>query len=165
MAALKEEGMISKNTHKLYKRPFRNDRIHVARGEGVPPSLAEVSHAVAVGPLCHTGGQLAIDAEGRLLDGSVSEQADLAFRNLLSVLAAAGFSKNDIVFVDITLSDIGELPDVNAAFRRVFVHPPRPARAVMEASALPLGAKVRLHALAVRSDMQSAAEKPGQRRA
>jgi 2-iminobutanoate/2-iminopropanoate deaminase len=131
----------------------------------VPPSLAEISHAVAVGPLCHTGGQLAIDAEGRLLDGSVSEQADLAFRNVLSVLAAAGFSKSDIVFVDITLTDIDELPEVNAAFRRIFVHPPRPARAVMEASALPLGAKVRLHALAIRSDMHSAVEKPRQRRA
>jgi 2-iminobutanoate/2-iminopropanoate deaminase len=122
----------------------------VTQGDGVPPSLAGVSHAVAVGPICHTGGQLAIDGSGRLVDGSVGSQARLAFKNLLAVLAAAGFAKSDIVFVDIALIRIDELPAVNKEFHQIFADLPRPARAVLEASALPLGAKVRLHAIAIR---------------
>jgi len=122
----------------------------VTRGDGVPPSLSGASHAVAIGPICHTGGQLAIDSSGRLVDGPVGTQAQLAFQNLLAVLAAAGFARSEIVFIDIALTEIGELPAVNAEFNRVFPDLPRPARAVLEASALPLGGKVRLHALAVR---------------
>lgn len=122
----------------------------VTQGEGVPPSLTGASHAVAVGPICHTGGQLAVDSSGRLVDGPVGRQAHLAFKNLLAVLTAAGFSKSDIVFLDIALTRLGELPAFNAEFYRFFPDLPRPARAVLEASALPLGAKVRLHAIAIR---------------
>lgn len=127
-------------------------RLFVTGGNGVPPSLAGVSHAVAVGPICHTGGQLAIDSKGRLVQGSAGKQARLAFRNLLAVLAAGGFSKADIVFVDIALTQMRELPAVNAEFHRVFSGRPRPARAVLQASALPLEAKVRLYGVAVRND-------------
>lgn len=131
-------------------------RRHIAAGDGVPPSLAGVSHAVAVGPLCHTGGQLAIDAEGHLRDGSAEEQADLAFRNLIAVLKAAGFSKRDVVFVDIALAAMDDLAAVNGVFHGVFARMPRPARAVLQAAALPLGAKVRVHALAIKNGVGAA---------
>ncbi|WP_456774206.1 RidA family protein [Bradyrhizobium sp. USDA 4369] len=111
-----------------------------------------MSHAVVVGSICHTGGQLAISPEGRLVHGPAGKQARLAFKNLLAVLAAGGFSKSDLVFVDIALTEMGDLPAVNAEFHHVFSKPPRPARAVLQVSALPLKAKVRLYGVAVRDN-------------
>ncbi|WP_375411816.1 RidA family protein [uncultured Bradyrhizobium sp.] len=132
-----------------------SQRIFVTSGKGVPPSLAGISHAVAAGPFCHTGGQLAIDSNGRLVQGSAGTQARLAFRNLFAVLAAAGFSRSDVVFVDIALTDIDELAEVNIEFHRVFPRQPRPARAVLQASVLPLRAKVRLYGVAIRNQVSS----------
>ncbi len=60
------------------------------------------------------------------------------------IAAEAQVSKNEIVFVDIALSDLRGLPKVNVLCAILFTHPP--ARMIYQAAALPFGGKVKAQA-------------------
>jgi 2-iminobutanoate/2-iminopropanoate deaminase len=123
---------------------------YIVSGPGLPASPAPISHAVVAGQTCYVSGQLAT-RNGELQIGSVSQQAALAFDNLFAALGAAGFTRDDLVFVDLALLDLGELPEVNALFAQLFPEGRRPARTVVQAAALPYGGKIKVQAVAVRS--------------
>jgi 2-iminobutanoate/2-iminopropanoate deaminase len=63
---------------------------------------------------------------------------------------AAGFTPSDITFIDIALTDLGELPEVNAVFAAFFPVDRRPARTVYQAAALPYGGRVKVMGTAIR---------------
>jgi enamine deaminase RidA (YjgF/YER057c/UK114 family) len=84
-----------------------------------PPALENnprYSHAVVVesGPLVFVSGQIAHDAEGRLVGkGDMRAQARQAFENLKIALAAAGSDFAHVVRINAYLSDMNQL----AAYR------------------------------------------------
>lgn len=84
---------------------------------GMEPLCAVYHHAPAmrVGDMVWTSGQVGMTDAGELPEG-VTAQADLAFRNLQRVLAAAGASLDDIV--DFTSFHVG-LPEGSTEFRSV----------------------------------------------
>jgi enamine deaminase RidA (YjgF/YER057c/UK114 family) len=74
-----------------------------------PPSLpapSGYSHGVLTGNVVHLGGQTAMDASGRIVDGGIVEQFRQALTNVLITLAAAGGQPSDLVSVTIYLLDI-----------------------------------------------------------
>lgn len=95
-------------------------------------------------------GQLAVDRSGIFRSGSPREEAALAFRNVFAALEAAGFSRDDVVYVDLAFTDLGDLPEVNSLFAELFPEGRRPARTVYQAAALPYSGKVKVQAVAVR---------------
>lgn len=123
---------------------------YISHGEGLPRWSSPISHAVVAGDTCYLSGQLALDAQGRLLGGSAAEQAAQAFRNLFAALAAADFEPTDLVFVDIALTDLSDLAQVNAVYAGLFPAQQRPARTVYQAAALPFGGSVKVMGVAVR---------------
>lgn len=127
-------------------------RRHITEGEGLPRWSSPVSHAVVVGHTCYLSGQLALDAQGELVPGSAADEARLAFRNLFAALAAAGFARGDLVFVDVALIDLADLGAVNAIWRELFAGGPPPARTVYQAAALPFGGKVKVMGVAMRDE-------------
>jgi 2-iminobutanoate/2-iminopropanoate deaminase len=62
----------------------------------------------------------------------------------------AGFSDRDLVYVDVALLDIGDIPVINDAWRARFPEHARPARTVYQAAALPYGGRVKIQGVAVR---------------
>jgi 2-iminobutanoate/2-iminopropanoate deaminase len=67
----------------------------------------------------------------------------MAFDNLFAVLAAANFSKEDIVFVDIAFIDLKDIAVVNPYFDSLFETERKPARTIYQAAALSMGAKIK----------------------
>ena len=126
-------------------------RRFITSGEGLPQWPSPISHAVVVDRTCYLSGQLALDAQGRLVPGDASEQARLAFRNLFCALQAAGFTPQDLVFVDIAFTDLADMPAVNAVYAELFAPDRRPARTVYQAAALPFGGRVKVMGTAVKS--------------
>ena len=116
----------------------------------LPVSPSPISHAVVAGNHCYVSGQLATDDKGVFQPGSARAEAELAFRNVFAALTAAGFSKDDVVFVDVAFLDLHDLADVNALYAELFAEGSRPARTVYQAAALPYGGKVKVQAVAVR---------------
>ena len=101
--------------------------------------------------MCFVSGQLSVNEKGDYQAGSLKDESRLAFQNFFSALKVAGFSKEDLVFVDIAFADINGLEEVNELFSRLFPEGKRPARTVYQVSALPYGAKIKVMGTAVKS--------------
>ena len=125
-------------------------RRYITEGEGLPRWSSPISHAVVVGDTCHLSGQLSLDEEGRYVPGTAAEEARRAFGHLFSALRAAAFAPDDLVFIDIALTDLAELGEVNAVFAALFPEGRRPARTVYQAAALPFGGRVKVMGVAIR---------------
>ncbi len=69
-------------------------------------------------------------------------------RNLGAVLEAAGLSTEAVVRTTVYLTDLGDFPRVNQIYAEFF-REPFPARATVQVSALPRGARVEIDAIAV----------------
>jgi 2-iminobutanoate/2-iminopropanoate deaminase len=116
---------------------------------GVPASPSPISNAVVSGDTCHISGQLAVYEDGYRA-GTVTEEAERAFALIFMIAEHAGFSRDEIVYVDLAFANIDDIVEVNAVYGRLFPIN-RPARTIYEAAKLPFGAKIKVQAIAVRS--------------
>lgn len=126
------------------------NRKYINSGLNIPKSSAPISQAVVVGNYCHISGQLAINGSGEFINGSIEVQTKMAFDNLFSVLKEAGFTVDEIVFVDIAFIDLKDLEFVNPYFDNLFQKDKKPARTIYQAAALPMNAKIKVLAVAIK---------------
>ncbi|HEY9735296.1 MAG TPA: RidA family protein [Trichocoleus sp.] len=127
-------------------------RRFITEGEGLPKWSSPISHAVVVGNTCHISGQLSVDISGKYVAGTAYEEAKRAFTNFFSVVREAGFSKEDIVFVDIAFIDLADVDEVNRLFAEIFPEGKRPARTIYQAAALPFGGKIKVTGVAIKDN-------------
>ena len=125
-------------------------KTYITTGEGLPAWSSPISHAVVVNDTCYLSGQLAVNEAGLLVPGTPAEEARRAFGNLFAALRAAGFERDDLVFIDIAFTDLAQLPEVNGVFAALFPVDRRPARTVYQAAALPFGGQVKVTGVAIR---------------
>lgn len=112
------------------------------------PKGGPYSHAVRSGNLLYTSGQIPIDAAtGKLVAGDVTTEVRQVFANLKVVLNAAGIDLENVIKTTAFLTDLDDFAAVNAVYAEMFpVNPP--ARSCFQVSALPLGARVEIEAIA-----------------
>ena len=94
---------------------------YIIEGAGLPNWSNPISHAVVVNNMCFISGQLAINSHGNYIQASIKNETNLAFSNFFAALSNAGFSKEDVVFIDIAFDDLKDLPVVNAIFMKFFL--------------------------------------------
>ena len=115
-----------------------------------PAAIGPYSQAIDAGDFVFLSGQVPIDPKtGELVAGEIGAQTDRVLDNLDAVLAAAGCSFGDVVKTTIYLLDLGDFQAVNATYAKRFTSAP-PARATVQVSALPKGARVEIDAIAKR---------------
>jgi 2-iminobutanoate/2-iminopropanoate deaminase len=125
------------------KRRVSTDRAAQAVG---PYSQAIVA---APGRLVFCAGQIGLDpVTGELVKGGVLAELEQAMRNLRAILEAAGASLGDVVKTTLHFADLGDFARVNDAYAAHFSEP-FPARAAVQAAALPKGARIEIEAIAV----------------
>ena len=123
----------------------------VIHTEKAPRAIGPYSQAVAVsaGRTLYLSGQIPLDPVSmELVAGDVSAQTQQVMSNLEAVLAAAGCTFTNVVRCTIFLTDLGDFGKVNEVYGRYFPSNP-PARATVQVSALPRGAKVEIDCIAV----------------
>jgi reactive intermediate/imine deaminase len=108
--------------------------------------VAHYSPAVRAGDLLFVSGQVGI-ADGALVEGGVEAEARQALTNLRGVLEQNRARLDDVVKCVVFLADIADFATVNAVYAEVFGDH-RPARSMVAAAALPLGARVEIEAIA-----------------
>jgi 2-iminobutanoate/2-iminopropanoate deaminase len=123
---------------------------YVVSAPDLPASPAPISQAVVAGQHCYLSGQLATDIAGVFCPGNVREEAEMAFRNMFAALKAAGFSRDDLVSVDLAFTDLAGLPEVNALYAELFAEGRRPARTVYQVAALPYDGKIKVQGVAIK---------------
>ena len=85
------------------------------------------------GPFVFVSGQGPIDPRtGKIVTGGFREQAERTFRNVETILRAAGTSWAHAVKTNVYLSDLADFPEMNRVYKR-FVRKPYPARTTVQA--------------------------------
>ena len=115
-----------------------------------PAAIGPYSQAVAAGESLFVSGQLGMDpSTGELVGDDLADQARQALSNLVAILNAGGCTLDNVVAVDVFLTDMQEFVQFNAIYSEFF-NDHKPARAVVEVSALPKGACVEIKCVAMR---------------
>jgi 2-iminobutanoate/2-iminopropanoate deaminase len=106
------------------------------------------SPAIRAGDTLYLSGQVAQDpATGKLIAGDVAAQTERIFRNIEATLQAAQLSLENVIKVNVYLTDMTNYAAMNEVFGRQF-SAPYPARTTVAVVALPLGGLVELEVIA-----------------
>jgi 2-iminobutanoate/2-iminopropanoate deaminase len=109
---------------------------------------APYSQAIRAGGFVFVSGQLALRPDhAEIVGDSIGEQTEQVFANLRAILEAAGSGLDRLVKTTVYLADLGDFAGMNEVYARHVGDVP-PARATVEVSALPSGAKVEIEAVA-----------------
>ena len=120
------------------------------RTAGAPAPVCPYSQAVVHAGLVFASGQIPLDpASGRLVEGPIEAQTERVLENLRAVLEHAGSSLERVLKTTVYLVDLSLFPRVNAVYARYFTGEPRPARATVQVTAVPLGAPLEIDAVAL----------------
>ena len=119
----------------------------VIHTNGAPEAIGTYSQAVKVGSTVYLSGQIPLIPETmELVEGDMGAQIRRVFDNLAAVAAAAGGSLNNIVKLNIFLTDLSHFALVNEIMASYFQQP-YPARAAVGVASLPKGVPVEMDAI------------------
>lgn len=114
----------------------------VINTKNAPQAIGTYSQAVKVNNTVYLSGQIPLDpASMTLVEGSFAEQAHQVFKNLRAVCEAANGSLQNVVKLNIYLTDLSNFATVNEVMAEYF-EAPYPARAAVGVKELPKGAAV-----------------------
>jgi len=120
---------------------------NIIKTDHAPAAIGPYSQAVKHGNTVYLSGQIALNPETmEVVSGDISAQAHRVFLNLRAVCEAAGGSFDDIVKVNIYMTNLGDFATVNQVMAEYFSEP-YPARATVGVAALPLGVEVEVEAV------------------
>jgi len=120
------------------------------RTDKAPAAIGPYSQAVQAGPWVYVSGQIPLVPEtGEMAGADFETQARQVLANVQAVLEAAGCGLSDVVAVDVFLTDLKNFQAFNQLYADFFGDH-KPARAVVEVSALPRGALLEMKCTAFR---------------
>jgi 2-iminobutanoate/2-iminopropanoate deaminase len=116
--------------------------------DGHPEPVSHYCHVVRAGNLIWVSGALGVAADGSI-PGDVGQQAELALASIDACLKAVGGGAENVVKVNVYLTDINDRAKINPPRQRYFGEH-RPASTLVGVTALVFpGAKVEIEATAV----------------
>lgn len=114
-----------------------------------PAAIGTYSQAVKVGNTVYLSGQIPLVPETmQIVEGDFAERVHQCFKNLSAVCEAAGGKLQDMVKVNIYLTDLSNFATVNAVMAQYFAQP-YPARAAVGVASLPKDAGVEIEGVMV----------------
>jgi len=124
------------------------NKLTAVQTDRAPRAIGPYSQAIVADGWVFCSGQIPVDPDsGELSMGDVREQTDLVLRNLRAVLEAAGSSMDRVVKTTVFLADMGDFSVMNEVYASHFGDH-RPARAAIQAAALPKGCAVEIECVA-----------------
>lgn len=115
-----------------------------------PNPVGPYSQATTTHGMVFASGCIGLDPKtGKLVAGSIEDETLQSMKNLQSILEEAGTDVNSIAKTTIFVTDLKQYAVVNKIYSEFFKgNKAFPARTTVEVSALPLGAKVEIEAIA-----------------
>jgi 2-iminobutanoate/2-iminopropanoate deaminase len=122
--------------------------LRIVTTDTAPKAIGPYSQAVVADGLVFTAGQVALDsASGAVVGKTTAEQTDQVLKNLAAILQAAGSGLEHVVKTTVYLVDMADFAAMNEVFAKHFGSH-KPARATVQAAALPRGVRVEIDAIA-----------------
>jgi len=116
-----------------------------------PAAIGTYSQAVRVDDTVYLSGQIGLDPDTMILADGIEAQINRVFKNLRAVAVASGGSMDDVVKLNIYLTDLIHFAKVNEIMATYFSQP-YPARAAVGVATLPRGALVEADGVLVLQD-------------
>jgi reactive intermediate/imine deaminase len=114
---------------------------YVIQTPDAPAAIGTYSQAVRVDHTVYLSGQIGLDPNTMQMVDGIEAQINRVFQNLRAVADAAGGSLDDMVKLNIYLTDLAHFAKVNEIMANYF-HQPYPARAAVGVASLPRNALV-----------------------
>jgi 2-iminobutanoate/2-iminopropanoate deaminase len=116
-----------------------------------PAAIGPYSHAVRLGNLVYTSGQIALNpATGQLVSGAITDQTTRVLENLKAILTAAGTDLAHVIKTVVFLKDMNDFASMNTVYAK-YLAPEgtvAPARSTVEVARLPKDALVEIEVIA-----------------
>ena len=120
----------------------------VIHTDKAPAAIGPYSHAIQIGQLLFTSGQVPIDPEtGAIVEGGIQEQARQSLNNIKAILNAAGTNMGAVVKTTVFLQDMNDFAAMNEVYAQFFQEP-YPARSAVQVARLPKDVLVEIEAIA-----------------
>ena len=116
--------------------------------DAAPKAIGVYSQAVRAGQTVYLSGQIGLDPASMQMVEGVEAQIMRVFENLRAVAQAADGSLDDVVKLNVFLTDLAHFTRVNEIMAKYF-REPYPARAAVGVASLPRGALVEMDAILV----------------
>ncbi|MDC6466793.1 RidA family protein [Methylophilaceae bacterium] len=113
----------------------------IIKTDEAPAAIGTYSQAVQKGNNIFLSGQIPLNPESMELVEGIENQIHQVFKNILAVIKAADASLDDVVKLNIYLTDLSNFALVNSIMEEYFSKP-YPARAAIGVASLPKGALV-----------------------
>ncbi len=124
---------------------------HIISTDQAPQAIGTYSQAICVtgGSTVYLSGQIPLIPETmEMIEGDISDQIHQVFKNLTAVCEASKGNLNDIVKLNIFLTDLNNFPIVNEIMAQYFDQP-YPARAAVGIKELPKNSQVEMDGVMV----------------
>jgi reactive intermediate/imine deaminase len=108
-----------------------------------PQAIGTYAQAVREGNTVYLSGQIGLDPKTMQLVEGIDAQIERVLQNLDAVVRASGGTLDDLVKLNVYLTDLSHFSKVNEAMARRLKEP-FPARAAVGVAALPRGALVEI---------------------
>lgn len=159
-APIQIEAVASYGLGTIPDAPQAGDLVKVARNTDNAPVCSFSSQTVAFSHYNNLSAQLPIDpATGKLVAGCVKTQAAQCLKNIKAILESIDVPFDDIVKITIFLTNLEDTGAVNEVYKTFFPDSAIartvayvPARTVVAAAALPMGAAVQIEAVVSHGD-------------
>jgi 2-iminobutanoate/2-iminopropanoate deaminase len=114
-------------------------------------AIGPYSLGIAAGEYVFLSGQIALDnVAGKLVEGGIEAQTEQVFKNIKTLLDAAGLTFADVVKSTVFMTNLADFQAMNAIYQK-HVARPFPARSTVAVAALPMGAMVEIEMIAHKS--------------
>jgi 2-iminobutanoate/2-iminopropanoate deaminase len=123
--------------------------VDVIATEKAPKAIGPYSQAIRAGGVVYCSGQIGLEPGGsKLVADGIDAETRQVLANLSAVLAAGGSAMSRVVKTTVYLKSMDDFHDMNGVYMQQF-RGSKPARATVEVSQLPKGARVEIDAIAL----------------
>jgi 2-iminobutanoate/2-iminopropanoate deaminase len=112
-----------------------------------PKAVGLLSQGIISNGFIFTAGQIHNTPDGKLIEGTTEEKVRQVMKNLEAIVKAAGSDFSHVVKVNVYVTDIEELKELNRVYSTYFTDP-FPVREAICVKALPFGASIEISVIA-----------------
>jgi len=117
--------------------------------DNAPKALGTYSQAIEAGNTIYLSGQIPLDPKTMKLVEGNENQIRQVFKNIQAVCESSEVSLNEIVKLNVYLSDLSVFSLVNEVMKELFSEP-YPARAAIQVAKLPLDSLIEVEGIIVK---------------
>ena len=119
--------------------------------DNAPAAIGPYSQAVKLNGLLYTSGQIALKPNGEMVENDIKKQTRQIFANLKAILEDNDSSFNNVLKINIFLTNMNDFGIVNVIMAEVFGDH-KPVRSTIEVKGLPKNAMLEMDLIATVND-------------